>query len=277
MTTPLSITIPSFVDRSTHLQSTPTSPSHSHHLVTFYSVNVETEGGRRFVVDKRYSDFLKLFQDTEKAGAFNNKRGADFHFPKKTFFVSNKPGQSELKNERRTAFEHMLDILNCEKESSTQSLLQAFLETSLHLTTVSSPPSRIKTSSPWTPAGPFVPYTTRGSSPPSSPPLLPPPRPRKKSSPPLSLITTRLLTLTLLTFLLTLAPILYYFPSILPPIPVTFSYITWEDVEEIIVKSTEKATELYGAMIMGLAGVRREEVGGEVGGYYEWFIENVWW
>lgn len=55
---------------------------------------------------------LVLFQ----AGAFNNKRGADFHFPKKTFFVSNKPGQSDLKNERRTSFEHMLDILNCEKE-----------------------------------------------------------------------------------------------------------------------------------------------------------------
>ena len=147
------------------------------------------------------SDFLALYNLSAKAGAFNNKRGKEFHFPRKTWH-HNKPGQSEVKNERRKKvrsdhgggegldchiarapasranptkthnpsdppqFEEMLDLLNCDRASTTQSSLGDFLAVASHTSkkAVAMTPGKrpsVRTDVPWTPHR-FVPYETRG-------------------------------------------------------------------------------------------------------------------
>ncbi|GMH53271.1 hypothetical protein TrRE_jg4845, partial [Triparma retinervis] len=117
---------------------------------------------QRYIIEKRYTAFAELYRDSSKLGAFSNKRGKEFSFPGKTWFHRPKPGQDDIKELRRTAFEAMLTIILHQKSNSeVELLLNEFLEVVPDQVEIS-PSSSSSTSSSTPPTPKFKSYRTKG-------------------------------------------------------------------------------------------------------------------
>ena len=127
----LSVSVPSFVERDElgneepekPLPSTLLSPpAQKAKIHTFFNINLENEAGVRWVISKRYTDFADLYAKVRSNGDLVSKPGDAFIFPSKQYF-----GHSDdIKEERRAAFENLLQILN-NNVTSTEAL-EDFLE-----------------------------------------------------------------------------------------------------------------------------------------------------
>ena len=54
-------------------------------LVTFYTISCLSTSGKRWIVERRYSDFNNLYTSCKKLGSLNNKPGRAYTFPKKVW------------------------------------------------------------------------------------------------------------------------------------------------------------------------------------------------